>query len=503
MRRAWSWLLLVALLVAGGARAQVEASPPAWEVLPPLPPGGTASLEVTLTNRGPAPLDIFRVTALPPLRAVAAGPTIPRGGTQTLQLSLTMPRGLPAGNELQSVATVEFALPGQRPLTVPVRAAVAERGAGARTYDGPRPSDPLWVEVYYNVDCASCRRFALEVVEPLREYYGDAIRWRVANLLEPVEFARVRALRRAYGLAREANTYAFVGSHALAGEEIDAQLGPLLLAELRTPTAPPARVELELAAAAEDDTGLPPWGWATAWAMFLLGLLDGLNPCAFATAVFLVALLTRLGSDRATILAVGLAYAVAVYATYLLLGLGLLAALEPLSGRLVLANVLRWAVAGLALVAAAVQVADVLALRRGAPTRELHAQLPRGLKQRLHALLHALLRPEAPRWAWVVGASAAGVGVTLIELVCTSQVYLPVLVALRQPELRARALPLLLTYNAGFIAPLLVVIVAAWRGMASGRAAAWARQHLGVAKLALAVLLVGLAVWLLWPEVGR
>ena len=53
------------------------------------------------------------------------------------------------------------------------------------------------------------------------------------------------------------------------------------------------------------------------------GLLDGLNPCAFATIVFMVNLLLLLGHSRRRILEVGLTYSAAVFVTYLLIGLGL------------------------------------------------------------------------------------------------------------------------------------------------------------------------------------
>lgn len=47
-------------------------------------------------------------------------------------------------------------------------------------------------------------------------------------------------------------------------------------------------------------------------------VLDGLNPCAFATIVFMVNLLILLGHSRRRILEIGLTYSIAVFVTYLL-----------------------------------------------------------------------------------------------------------------------------------------------------------------------------------------
>ena len=94
----------------------------------------------------------------------------------------------------------------------------------------------------------------------------------------------------------------------------------------------------------------------------------------------------------------------------------------------------------------------------------------------------------------MAGATAgAGVLVTLVEMVCTSEVYLPVLALLPTAGVRSRQMALLLAYNAGFVLPLAVVVGLAWRGVGSERLAAFARRHLGAVKLGLAGLLVGLA----------
>jgi two-component system NtrC family sensor kinase len=56
------------------------------------------------------------------------------------------------------------------------------------------------------------------------------------------------------------------------------------------------------------------------------------NPCAFATLLFLLSYLTYTGRTRGEVLAVGLCFTLAVFLTYLATGLGLLAAVRSLAG---------------------------------------------------------------------------------------------------------------------------------------------------------------------------
>ncbi len=71
------------------------------------------------------------------------------------------------------------------------------------------------------------------------------------------------------------------------------------------------------------------------------GLLDGVNPCAFAVMGFLLAFLFAVGQARLQVLRVGAAYIVGMYLTYFAIGLGILAALASLGAPHVVARALR------------------------------------------------------------------------------------------------------------------------------------------------------------------
>ena len=72
-------------------------------------------------------------------------------------------------------------------------------------------------------------------------------------------------------------------------------------------------------------------GFGVQWepgAVFLAGLLDGVNPCAFSAMVFLISALALAGRSKRTMLAIGLSYACGVFITYSLIGAGLLGGLR-------------------------------------------------------------------------------------------------------------------------------------------------------------------------------
>ena len=61
------------------------------------------------------------------------------------------------------------------------------------------------------------------------------------------------------------------------------------------------------------------------------GLLDGINPCAFATIVFFISYMNLVGRGRKEMLIAGGAFALAVFVTYLLVGVGTLSFMSYLN----------------------------------------------------------------------------------------------------------------------------------------------------------------------------
>jgi cytochrome c biogenesis protein CcdA len=219
------------------------------------------------------------------------------------------------------------------------------------------------------------------------------------------------------------------------------------------------------------------------------GLVDGINPCAFTTLIFLLASLALAGKGRREVLAIGALFSLGVFLTYLAVGLGLFAALRAASGVALVSSILRWALFAALVVFAALSVYDYFLIRAGKAS-EMLLQLPNALKGRIHASIRTRARSAA-----LAGSSLVlGFLVSIFEFACTGQVYLPTLAYLARMQKRTDALGLLLVYNLCFIAPLLVVFAASYFGVSSKRITVLFQKRMGAVKLALAAAFLGLAV---------
>ena len=112
-------------------------------------------------------------------------------------------------------------------------------------------------------------------------------------------------------------------------------------------------------------------------------------------------------------------------------------------------------------------------------------QLPLSLKTRIHQIMGFFLRDKQNSTVrLVLAALAVGFLVSLVEAVCTGQVYVPTCVLIMQdPHFRARAAFYLVLYNLMFIVPLVAVFVLALLGYESKGFNEFFKKHLGLTKL--------------------
>ena len=99
---------------------------------------------------------------------------------------------------------------------------------------------------------------------------------------------------------------------------------------------------------------------------------------------------------------------------------------------------------------------------------------------------------------YVLAAFITGWIVSLLELACTGQVYLPTICFVTGvPELRLHAFLYLVLYNLMFILPLCFVFGLTYYGTTSEQIAGWMKRHIIVIKAALAVFFFCLGGFLL------
>ena len=222
------------------------------------------------------------------------------------------------------------------------------------------------------------------------------------------------------------------------------------------------------------------------------GLLDGINPCAFATIVFFISYMSLVGRERKEMLIAGGAFAAAVFVTYLLMGMGLLKFLSFLNEFSVIAKCVYLLAAIGAFTLAFLSLYDAIKARQG-KMKEITLQLPKSLKLRIHKVIREQTRTSGV----VIGAVVIGCAISALELVCTGQVYLPTITfVMGVEEMRGHALSYLLLYNLTFVAPLLVVFGFVYWGTTSMQLGGVLQRHLMSVKVGTGVLLFGLGIWL-------
>ena len=222
------------------------------------------------------------------------------------------------------------------------------------------------------------------------------------------------------------------------------------------------------------------------------GLLDGINPCAFATIVFFISYMSLVGRERKEMLVAGSAFAAAVFVTYLLLGMGLLKFLSFLNEFSVVAKCVYLLAAIGTFALAFLSLYDAYKAKQG-KVKEITLQLPKSLKQRIHKVIREQTRTSGV----VIGALVIGFAISALELVCTGQVYLPTITFVMGVEgMRGHALAYLILYNLMFIVPLLVVFGFVYWGTTSMQLGGVLQRHLMPVKLGTGVLLFGLGTWL-------
>jgi cytochrome c biogenesis protein CcdA len=225
-------------------------------------------------------------------------------------------------------------------------------------------------------------------------------------------------------------------------------------------------------------------------AVVLAGLIDGINPCAFATIIFFVSYLAISRRERGALLAVGLAFTLGVFVAYLLVGLGAMQLLRWANTIQLLGSILYGLMAASCFVLAGISLHDYSLARRGRLS-DMRLNLPQQLRERIHA------RIRTSRRAFIGTAFVSGLFISILELACTGQVYLPTIsFVVGIPEMRVSAVVYLLLYNLFFIVPLLVVLVLAAYGVSARRFQAWFEQNAATSKLLMTILFLLLGLLL-------
>ncbi len=220
--------------------------------------------------------------------------------------------------------------------------------------------------------------------------------------------------------------------------------------------------------------------------VFGAGLLDGINPCAFTTLIFLISYLSYAGHSRREMVMTGSAYSLAIFLTYFIIGVCFFQLADWMQNIKPLSFFVNGLLGTVVAVLAIISFMDFLRCMKGKST-QMTLQLPGFLKKGIHGRIRIFARQKSVLFAsaFVLGVIIAG-----MELACTGQVYLPIVTMISEPRYRLDAFFYLIFYNLMFITPVLVVFILSVLGISSKSIERYFRRRVGFVKLGLSVVFV-------------
>ena len=228
-------------------------------------------------------------------------------------------------------------------------------------------------------------------------------------------------------------------------------------------------------------------------AVVVAGAVDGFNPCAFSIVIALAGILAVGGRRRRARMLGGWAFCLGSFLTYMAMGLGLMRALRALEGLKTAHDVVMAALALSLFVLAFLSVRDAFRYRRAGEPSVITLQLP----GRVKALIRAVAEASWGGPTVVVAGLGCGFLVTLLDSLCTGQVYVPVLALISREPGAWRSFACLALYNLAFIAPLVAVFMLAAKGADAAQMSKWSKRNVFPSKLALGALFAALGVLVL------
>ena len=354
--------------------------------------------------------------------------------------------------------------------------------------------------LFVSPSCVHCNKLKSEYWEPLKEKYKDTVRFSEYDITSAQGNLLFNQTATAYGIAQENRGYpaAAVGSTYLMG--YPNEIGQYSEAAIEKAQLLGEKTNVQKITTDQvQQSAQQAFKKITFWAIIGSGLVDGINPCAFAVIVFFISFLTVYKYNRREIILVGVSYCVAVFAAYLLLGLGVFKFLYAMRGFAYVIKAFYIITAALCLLFFVLAIYDFIVYKKTKKTDGMLLQLPHGLKVRIHKIMGFFLRDKQKSTVrLVLAALAVGFCVSLVEAVCTGQVYVPTCVLIMQdPNFRVRAAFYLVLYNLMFIIPLVTVFVLALLGYESKGFNDFFKKHLGLMKILLCLVFLALFILLL------
>ncbi|MFQ5684485.1 MAG: cytochrome c biogenesis CcdA family protein [Candidatus Binatia bacterium] len=271
-----------------------------------------------------------------------------------------------------------------------------------------------------------------------------------------------------HGKPEEYRLWSFTGE--VLSFPINTALGQAL------PLLPPTPAEVRLAPDDANLTTLLP-------AVIVTGLLDSVNPCAFAVILLLLAFLFTIRKSRRQILWLGALYVGVIFIVYFAIGLGVLSTVRLSEDPHFVARIGSYLLIGL----------GVLNLIEYAwPDFPIKLHMPAIAHKKMNQLLKVATVPATMGVGFIVG---------LCTFPCSGGIYVSVITLLNAKTTMVWGLAYLALYNLLYILPLVIILLAVGNRVVAKQLGSWERQHalglrlgFGLVMIALGVVMLGVVI---------
>lgn len=356
-------------------------------------------------------------------------------------------------------------------------------------------SEKIKIKLFYSSSCKHCIDLKTKYLPKILAKYGKSIEAEELNIADESNFKLYLALEKQFQ-SKASVPAILIGDYFLIGnKQIENDLENIIKRYIVNPKAP--TIPLKQVNLYEEFRSTP------VLAVIGAGLIDGINPCAFTVLIFFISFLTLMGYRKRDLTFIGGTFIFAVFLTYLALGLGLFKGLYELKHFYIFLKLVYYSIAMFCFVLAYLNLRDFFVYRKSKNPDSLKVKLPKPVRLHINAIINNFYRTDKDKKAQagynlILATFVVGFLVSLLEAVCTGQVYLPTIVfILKEPSLQARAIICLLLYNLMFVVPLFLILLSSIWGVTSKDLELFFKNKIALVKLFMSALFLGLGLFLI------
>lgn len=357
-------------------------------------------------------------------------------------------------------------------------------------------SQPLMIYLFSSSTCEQCNKLKKEFLPKILKKFQGAVAYQHISVDAPEAFKLQLMYEQAFAVENDESVKLFVGKQCLSGiKDIQSNLDAVILEELnkKSITITPSQMFANKNEYSPEKSLSERFSEFTPGIVAFAGLIDGINPCAFITIIFFVSVLSLLKKTKKEILIVGGVFSLSVFLTYVLLGVGVFKVIKIYSAHSGISRGISILAFILAVSLALFHWVDYLRYTSSNNPNDIKLKLPKLIRTTINRLIRSKMQTRN----LILGSMILGFSVSLLESMCTGQVYLPTIAyILQQKKMLVKSFVYLLLYNIMFIIPLLCVFALTYEGVSSVKINKFFADNLGLTKLFLTILFFVLAIFL-------